>query len=629
MRRLLLALTPLLLPAATRADLDPGVNQPYHLKVVLQVGAHRLLTPAFRGQLRRDLDESLKAAFGPLARVEVTNPAATSADVWPQLWKDVRTHGLAALDGHSETGLAKTHFIQVEYADGEYALSARQHDGPTGLSSPLVRQARTADRAFVARLALLLIDQDFGPVGTLTKVEGDRAQVRFQGGAILGVDLGRWVKSGDVFALARVGEGPGARGERVEFALLRARSAPRNGECECELFHRFQNPTDGWPTTGYRAIKLGTSRAPVRLRLVDDNRLPLSDVSVFVSPSGFGPNDVRDSGTARDGLFETTRSYERIAFVRVASGETNLAQVPLAILDDRVVTCRVPAAAGGVALVQFEIDAQNCRGRFKDMLSRLDEQDKQTGQLIAERKNTDALERVRSSLERLGPELGRIGEELAKLKTASRDLPSDAGQGLQACAVYDREIHRRAKGLTKLKDDLERAVAKADSPEAQDEKEKYSALVQRAAQEEERAEYEKAIATYEEILTEAGEWKEIHDRLDKLKKEWEPRNEKHREARDFIFKKFDAVASIDELEAQLPKARAAFQTCKAVGDKLGPRRLLLKLLGLSDLVAKEAAQLNQSTNEEDKPRLEQVKKLGESLKSLLQEVADYFEAKKP
>src|SRR2546421_9583604 len=192
MRRLLLALPALLCPAAAHADLDPGANQPYQLQVVLQVGAHRLLTPAFRGQLRRDLDESLKAAFGPLARVEVIDPATVPENTWPPLWKDVRQRGLAALDAHSETGPAKTHFVQVEYAEGEYAIAARQHDGATGLSSPLVRQARTADRAFVARLVLLLIDQDFGPVGTLTKVEGDRAQVRFQGGAIPGADLGHW-----------------------------------------------------------------------------------------------------------------------------------------------------------------------------------------------------------------------------------------------------------------------------------------------------------------------------------------------------------------------------------------------------------------------------------------------------
>src|SRR4051812_14521667 len=109
MRRLLLALPALLLPAAARADLDPGANQPYQLKVVLQVGAHRLLTPTFRGQLRRDLDESLKAAFGPLARVEVIDPAATPDAAHPHLWKEVRARGLAALDNHSETGPAKTH----------------------------------------------------------------------------------------------------------------------------------------------------------------------------------------------------------------------------------------------------------------------------------------------------------------------------------------------------------------------------------------------------------------------------------------------------------------------------------------------------------------------------------------
>ena len=91
-------------------------------------------------------------------------------------------------------------------------------------------------------------------------------------------------------------------------------------------------------------------------------------------------------------------------------------------------------------------------------------------------------------------------------------------------------------------------------------------------QEERQADYEKAIETYEKILDEAGEWKEIHERLDKLKKEWEPKGEKHREARDFIYQKWTKLDT-PGLKAEMEKAKQALAECKHAGDKIGPQSL--------------------------------------------------------
>ena len=68
----------------------------------------------------------------------------------------------ASLDTHSSLHPAKRHFVDVAYAGGQYVVQARQLDGSTGLASPVLRQDRTADRAFVARLVTRCIDQDFG-----------------------------------------------------------------------------------------------------------------------------------------------------------------------------------------------------------------------------------------------------------------------------------------------------------------------------------------------------------------------------------------------------------------------------------------------------------------------------------
>ena len=54
----------------------------------------------------------------------------------------------------------------IDYSGVHYEIQARQFDGLTGRPSPVVRRDRTRDREFVAKTAALLIDQDFGLVGT-------------------------------------------------------------------------------------------------------------------------------------------------------------------------------------------------------------------------------------------------------------------------------------------------------------------------------------------------------------------------------------------------------------------------------------------------------------------------------
>ena len=54
-----------------RAQLDPELDKPYRLQVVLHVADNRLLTPAFQEQLQGDLRDQLQLALGPLAKVEV------------------------------------------------------------------------------------------------------------------------------------------------------------------------------------------------------------------------------------------------------------------------------------------------------------------------------------------------------------------------------------------------------------------------------------------------------------------------------------------------------------------------------------------------------------------------------
>jgi hypothetical protein len=280
------------LQAARAADADAA--KPFDYRIILRIAPHRLLTPAFQKQISDELQDGVQAALGPLAQVSVID--ATQS---PIAWLDP-----SALDTHSEIGLAKRHFVDIAFVDGRYVVRARQYDGSTGLAGPVVREVRTADRAFVGRLVTRFIEQDFGPVGTIAAFDKstDTAQLAFRGGVSAPTELGRLVPIGSVFAISRI-EGSPPHGHAIESAFLVTTAAPVDGRCECRVVCRYDAPLADWPAVTFRAIKLGTGQGPVVLRLVDQTGLPAPAVQVRVSSDGFRTDKFRDQGAVRDGAF--------------------------------------------------------------------------------------------------------------------------------------------------------------------------------------------------------------------------------------------------------------------------------------------------------------------------------------
>ena len=186
-----------LIPASANAQLDAELDKPYEFQVVLQIAKHRLLTDVFKKQVQRELEDGLQAAFGSMAKVQLVT-------THPQL-REIQAKGLKALDTWKARSTRKTHFILVSYKNGRYHLKARQHDGLTGQPSSVVRTASTPDRPFVARLATLLIDRDFGMVGTFqTGVDPSKEFVMQLKGAKLTKELQRWVPKGAIFGVVHL-----------------------------------------------------------------------------------------------------------------------------------------------------------------------------------------------------------------------------------------------------------------------------------------------------------------------------------------------------------------------------------------------------------------------------------------
>src|SRR5205823_3034440 len=100
-----------------------------------------------------------------------------------------------------------------------------------------------------------------------------------------------WLKKGDVFAIAQISEGgAGRRSSRERDALLQVTDDPQDGICLCQLWHRYEDPLPTGPgIKGYRCLKLGTTKAGLRLRVVAKGNLntPLSARTVQIGADGF------------------------------------------------------------------------------------------------------------------------------------------------------------------------------------------------------------------------------------------------------------------------------------------------------------------------------------------------------
>jgi hypothetical protein len=612
----------LLWPAVAGAVLDPESTKPYQLQVVLQVAGHRLLTPIFQDQVRRELRDSLQAALGDLAGVEIVNEHP--------LLKLIENVGLQrALNGWKVVSGTKTHFLFLSFANGLYELQARQYDGLTGLASPVVRQAQTPDRQLVARTAALLIDQDFGMVGTITKSEGDKVDIVLKGGA-LGVPLDHWVKKDDVFAIARLVTQPGAepRSERVDWALLQVIEEARDGLCRCRLYHRRPNPLASGPqVAGYRCLKLGTIESQVRLRLLSGDKLgtPSAGLQVRVSAHGFLSNPVERIPTNAEGLVTTQQRYRNVAFVVISASGEPVAQVPVEVVDDRPIPIEVNVREDADQRGQLSLRCDRWIRRAFDSLDvansmfRGINESKEAPRAVVKAKAQAGLRRLQADIVSLSKERNDLRDDAAKMKYGPLDL-GDGEKGLQ-----DLESQRDA--LQRYIAELDEVIVKETDPQ----RKKWKERAQQASLLENDLQFAQAIELYEQVLSQGADDPKLRKHLETLKQGWALKGDKtkHQKARSFIYEAWPLAETLAKLKATLPEAQEAFATCQAVGDYLTPQMLHKVNLAHRSRILKELDALSPQEKDDDRKTAETILTLDAELKKFNQEVADFVAKAKP
>jgi len=82
------------------------------------------------------------------------------------------------------------------------------------------------------------------------------------------------------------------------------------------------------------------------------------------------------------------------------------------------------------------------------------------------------------------------------------------------------------------------------------------------------------------------------------------------------------------MKANIEQARKAFQTCRAVGDKLSPVKLLKANITHTAQLNKESEGLEPEKNEEDRTKFQTIADVADELKKLTEEVNTFLHESK-
>jgi tetratricopeptide (TPR) repeat protein len=612
--RALLGLAVLLAGGAGLRAAQDDLGKPYSLRIIVQVGAHRLLTRDFRDKLQSELRNEFQAALGRAGKVEVRVldlGAAPPDDLGP-LVKLVADKDLGALEAASELTGRKTHFLQLDYADGQYLLAARQHDGYTGLASPLVRTARTPDRQSVGRTAVRLMGLDFGAVGVVREASGETARVELKA-AKLDPAIGRLVRKGDVFALARTGGGSGAAAGRIPDTLLVVEDEVSDGTCPCRvLTNRKQLP----PLQGLSVLELGTLTAPLRLRLNDENGSPVINATVSAGPSDAAAQPLRVEGN----LYVSSGPVANYSWVRIQRGAVIVARYPIELLQDGVVVRSVENLGAGEKLSELVDNWRELVAQAGELSIVHASNFRQVAALVAAGKNREALEKAQASLEFLRSRRQEIHEQRVRLTEETRQANREPFPEDAYCQRLLKDLAEGEKTVLELIDDLKEAQGQREGQ--QDKAKQVRALVARANIQRNQAEYEEAIKLYQQALQlDPGQTK-VSDELKRLQTEWGKRDP---QAASFAYKIWPNQTTAQDIRTQLDKARQMFGRSRGKGDKLVPQKLLqVARTTLISNLKQQAEPLLRSPSADDQKTLVLIRNVLQDLRKFEEEVAGYL-----
>jgi hypothetical protein len=261
-----------------------------------------------------------------------------------------------------------------------------------------------------------------------------------------------------------------------------------------------------------------------------------------------------------------------------------------------------------------DVDLRWLRGRLLESLARLGEENTQLTKTLNELKNARALSQVTQTLARLDDDLPRRINEITGLRDRSQPEVFAELDG------FIRDLKSRQAGLERLKRELERITANSASPEADRKRNAIQLALAQAERDADAGDCDKAIAAYEEVLKQAGDWPDARRRLDELKRAWAVHGDSHRVARAFVYDVWAKTSSADDVSRHLPAARKAWAELRTARDKYAARKFHRGLISAAGLVGRRDEELRQNEGDDVVKSRESLKETSEGLRSLLAEV---------
>jgi hypothetical protein len=377
-------------------------------------------------------------------------------------------------------------------------------------------------------------------------------------------------------------------------------------------------------TVGYRAVRLGTGEAHLKLQLTDGAGTPFrGDVlQPRVGVKEF-PEGVRDREEMRyaDGVYISQEVCKNIAFVVVKAGDTIVGRIPVEVYPDRIAVRKVnlnPAAEPNPVLLAAA-----------DMLDRIRSARLMQARSFEEvatqqaRDKQKALDFAQAAIESLAKESDALRADLTRLEErfkaeAPPGLFDPSETDLKALDAKTRELRAHA---TRLKE----VIRLENDPAAIAAKKAIEGLLLDAKLAAQRADLDQAITKYEEALKAAASEPmaaaEIKKALDELRKLWETKGDAHIAARKFIYETWANLAQPADVQDALPAARRAFDTCKQVGDRIGLMKLYITGPQILERFAENVKRLaDEAIDDEDRRKIGAFEKVRADLEKFLNDV---------
>jgi len=644
MSRILILALMLFVPTFAHAALDPELKSEYVVKISIRFGDHPLFTDDFRREFTRDVQGQMQLMLGATGKVEAADITTKSRDQYSPLETLVADKGLIALDSYNKITNIKSHFVYVDFVDGRYEIQSRQHDGLTGLSSPLVRKQQSFERSLVSRMVVLTLAQDFGFIGTVEEgsfsAEDNSIKLKVKGGGF-GLPPTRFVRKGDVFVLSQIRQitrrtppgddkGPTTEvvGNRMNEVYLHVLDEPKGDTLRCKLIQRYVgNPMPRHSSIqGYRAMKLGTIETKVRLQVVDTQGRPvtLPNLRVRVFDAGFEENIAasdRNEATKVDGVWESKTPLNAIGFVKVQVGPEVRAQIPIPLLDDRIIVTPVRMEENADKKARLLLAREDFLRRLTD--SRL-VQIRIFRDLSAREKlgdNRGAMKLAETTVPLLESDVQSFTEELQALQTRFEKESPDVSSPL---AVTERELQKFQLGITDLKkhvDELKVAIEGENDPTITDQIKQLNAKTRQADLLVRSADYDKAISLYDEIL-EMKDQPMVRAKRDKLAAAWKiaDGDTDHESARKYVYSTLPTMTTLMDLKDALPEAKKMIAKLRMVNDKLTLTKAELVLRGLLNGLEKEIDPLINPMDEDQRKALESAQMIAKETNELWESV---------